>query len=147
MKHDGWGDKLHKLIKGNKEGPGMHVRTLYNLCVPTVCRYNKKTAMLRVRFKEEKDPRLVVPAMNVEPYMCGEGLQPPWFMSSLQPTAHAGIFMNFHNDQVEPALADTSSAQPRLHVPPLARHLGLGRPTQPGTCSTQPGRPIPPALA
>jgi hypothetical protein len=83
VKRDGWGDKLHELIEAKSEGSGMHVRTPYNLCVPTVCRYNKKIAMLRTRFKKEgNDPRLVVPAMNVGPYMHGEGLQPPWFMSS-----------------------------------------------------------------
>jgi hypothetical protein len=109
VKRDGWEEKLHKLIKANSEGPGMHVRTPYNLCVPTVCKYNKKITMLRVRFKKEgKDPRLVVPAMNMEPYMRGEGLQSPWFMSSPQPAAHARRFMNVHDDQVKPILAGTS---------------------------------------
>jgi hypothetical protein len=78
VKHNGWADKLHELIKANSEGPGMHVRTPYNLCVPTICRYNQKITMLRVRFKKEgKDPRLVVPAMNVELNMRGEDLQSP----------------------------------------------------------------------
>jgi hypothetical protein len=63
-----------------------------------------------------------------------------------QPTAHTRIFMNFHNDQVEPILAGTSFVQPRLHMPPLARHAGLGWPTKPGIGSTRSGLPTQPAL-
>jgi hypothetical protein len=78
IRHDGWGDKLHELIKLNTNHPGMHVRTPYNLAVPQVCRYNQRIAMLKAKFKKEgKDPRLVAPAMAVEPFMRAvEGLQP-----------------------------------------------------------------------
>jgi hypothetical protein len=99
----------------------MHVRTSYILCVSTVYRYNQKIAILGARFKKEgKDPWPVVPTMNVEPYMRGEGLKPPWFMNSPQLAAHAGRFMNVHDDQVELAMASTSSVQPRpVHAPLL----------------------------
>jgi hypothetical protein len=82
VKLDGWGDKLHEMIKVNIQPE----RTPYNLSVPQVCRYNQKIAMLRAKFKEEgKDPRLVVPAMIVEPYIrIIGGFQPlnqsAWFM-------------------------------------------------------------------
>jgi hypothetical protein len=106
VKRDGWGDELHELIKSSTDHPSMHVRTPYNLAVPPVCRYNQKIAMLRAKFKKEgKDPRLVTPAMNVEPYMRAmEGFVPlqqsPWFMSTSQPTETPGMSMgNILDDQ------------------------------------------------
>jgi hypothetical protein len=65
VKRDGWEDKLHELIKLNTNHPGMHVKTLYNLAVLQVCRYNQRIAMLRAKFKKEgKDPRLVAPTFH-----------------------------------------------------------------------------------
>jgi hypothetical protein len=70
VKRDGWGDSLHELIKANKRNPSLNLRTPKNLAVPSICKYNQKIAMLRARFKREgKDPRLVVPAMNVQQCM------------------------------------------------------------------------------
>jgi hypothetical protein len=67
VKRDGWDDSLHELIKANKRNPSLNLRTPKNLAVPSICRYNQKIAILRARFKREgKDPRLVVPAMNVQ---------------------------------------------------------------------------------
>jgi hypothetical protein len=70
VKRDGWGDSLHALIKANRRNPSLNLRTPKNLAVPSICRYNQKIAMLRAQFKREgKDPRLVVPAMNVQQCM------------------------------------------------------------------------------
>jgi hypothetical protein len=67
VKHDGWGDNLHELIKANMRNPSLNLRTPKNLAMPSIYRYDQKIAMLRARFKREgKDPRLVVPAMNVQ---------------------------------------------------------------------------------
>jgi hypothetical protein len=66
VKRDGWGDKLHELIKSNVRNPALNLRTPHNLAVPNICRYNQKIAILRAKFKREgKDPRLVAPCMNV----------------------------------------------------------------------------------
>jgi hypothetical protein len=87
VKRDGWGDKLHKMIKANIHQEAIPGRTPYNLSVPQVCRYNQRIAMLRAKFKREgKDPWLVVPTMTVEPYMrIARGFQPlnqsTWFMT------------------------------------------------------------------
>jgi hypothetical protein len=40
VKRDGWGDKIHKIIKANIHQEAMPGRTPYNLSVPQVCRYN-----------------------------------------------------------------------------------------------------------
>jgi hypothetical protein len=66
VKRNGWGDKLHELIKSSVRNPALNLRTPQNLAVPNICRYNQKIAMLRAKFKREgKDPRLVAPCMNV----------------------------------------------------------------------------------
>jgi hypothetical protein len=106
VKRDGWGNKLHKFIKSNSNQATTPVRTPYNLVVPQVYRYNQRIAMLRVKFKKEgKDPRLVAPAVTVEPYMRDvEGLHPlhhsPWFMTSAQPSTQGRYFTSIHVDQV-----------------------------------------------
>jgi hypothetical protein len=106
VKRDGWGNKLHEFIKSSTNQGATPVRTPYNLAVPQVCRYNQKIAMLRAKFKKEgKNPRLVAPAMTVEPYMHDvEGLQPlhhsPWFMTSAQPSTQGRCFTNIPADQV-----------------------------------------------
>ena len=94
VKYDGWGNKLHELIKANTHEEAMPKRTPYNLSMPQVCRYNQRIAMLRRRFKNgRKDPQLVVPAMTLESYMhITRGFhplnQPAWFMSSSQLATH-----------------------------------------------------------
>jgi hypothetical protein len=40
VKHDGWGDKLHNLIKANMRNPTPNLRIPQNLVVPNICRYN-----------------------------------------------------------------------------------------------------------
>jgi hypothetical protein len=87
VKHDEWGDKLHDFIKRSAQNPTMTLVIPKNLAVPNICRYNQRVAMLRAKFKEGKDPRLVVPAVIVEPYMrVVQGSHPlnysPWFMTS-----------------------------------------------------------------
>jgi hypothetical protein len=70
VKRNGWGDKLHEFIKASAQNPALSLRTPHNLAVPPICRYNQKIAMLRSKFKAEgKDPRLVIPAVNVSQYM------------------------------------------------------------------------------
>jgi hypothetical protein len=70
VKRDGWGDKLHKLIKASIHQEAIPGRNPYDLSVPQVCRYNQRIAILRTKFKKkEKDPRLVVPAMAIESNM------------------------------------------------------------------------------
>jgi hypothetical protein len=70
VKKSGWDDKLHEFIKVSAQNPSIPLRTPHNLVVPSVCRYNQRIAMLRAKFKKEgKDPRLVAPAMTVQPYM------------------------------------------------------------------------------
>jgi hypothetical protein len=78
VKRDGWSNKLHEFIKSSTNQGATSVRTPYNLDVPQVYMYNQRIAVLRAKFKKEgKNPRLVAPAMTVEPYMCDvEGLQP-----------------------------------------------------------------------
>jgi hypothetical protein len=70
VKRDGWGDKLHDFIKRSAQNPTITLLLPKNLEVPNICRYNQRVAMLRAKFKKQgKDPRLVVPAVTVEPYM------------------------------------------------------------------------------
>jgi hypothetical protein len=57
-------------LRVSAQNPNITLRTPQNLVVPSVCRYNQRIAMLRARFKKKrKDPRLVAPAMTVQPYM------------------------------------------------------------------------------
>jgi hypothetical protein len=70
VKRNGWGNKLHEFIKASVQNPTLNLRTPHNLVVPPVYRYNHRISMLRSKFKVEgKDPRLVIPAMNVSQYM------------------------------------------------------------------------------
>ena len=58
VKHDGWGDKLHELIKSNNNQATTLIRIPYNLVVPQVYMYNQRIAMLRAKLKKEgKDPK------------------------------------------------------------------------------------------
>jgi hypothetical protein len=105
MKHDGWGDKLHDFIRKSAQNPAMTLYSPKNLAVPNICRYNQRVAMLRAKFKKEgKDPRLVVPAVTMEPYMrVGQGSQPlnysPWFSTSAG--GSAGGHQNFEEVSVD----------------------------------------------
>jgi hypothetical protein len=105
VKRDGWGDKLHELIKSNTHHVAISVRIPYNLAIPQICRYNQRIAMLRAKVKKEgKDPQIVVPTITMEPYLRGvEGFQPlhqpPWFMTP-SPTGQGRCFTNIHNDHV-----------------------------------------------
>jgi hypothetical protein len=87
VKRDGWVDKLHDFIRRSAQNPAMTLYSPKNLAVPNIYRYNQRVAMLRAKFKEGKDPCLVVPVVTVEPYMrVGQGSQPlnysPWFFTS-----------------------------------------------------------------
>jgi hypothetical protein len=71
LKRDEWDDKLHDFIRRSAQNPAMTLHSPKNLLVSNIYRYNQRVAILRAKFKKEgKDPRLVVPAMTVEPYMC-----------------------------------------------------------------------------
>jgi hypothetical protein len=77
VKPDGWGDKLYNFIRKCAQNPAMTLQTLQNLAVPNIYKYNQKIAMLSTKFKEEKDPRLIVLAVIIKPYMHAlEGFHP-----------------------------------------------------------------------
>jgi hypothetical protein len=87
VKHNGWGNKRHELIKASPQNPTPNLPTPHNLVVPPVCRYNQRIAILRAKFKAEgKDPRLVIPTVNVSQYMRG---QAQWNGSGGFPVNHA----------------------------------------------------------
>jgi hypothetical protein len=69
MKHNGWGDKLHNFIRRLAQNLAIALQTPQNLVVPNICKYNQKITMLKAKFKEGKDLRLVVPIVTVEPNM------------------------------------------------------------------------------
>jgi hypothetical protein len=86
VKKNGWSDKLHKFIRVSVQNPNITLRTPQNLVVPSICRYNQRIDMLRARFKKEgKNPRLVAPAMTVQPYM----RDPQWATARPSPFNHS----------------------------------------------------------
>jgi hypothetical protein len=53
VKREGWGDKLHELIKANMRNPPLNLKTPQNLAVPSVCRYNQKLRCCKLDSKEK----------------------------------------------------------------------------------------------